>query len=76
MERQTDTTRVGSASCVTSAAKVKLAYTATQEVRAVPGGSGTVVATVDGRRVEIEVDGSPDSYRLLKVDAGRHRPIR
>jgi cytochrome c biogenesis protein CcdA/thiol-disulfide isomerase/thioredoxin len=52
-----------------TAAKVKLAYTATQEVRVVLGGSGTVVATVDGKRVEIEVEGSPDSYRLIKVDA-------
>jgi cytochrome c biogenesis protein CcdA/thiol-disulfide isomerase/thioredoxin len=48
-------------------ARVKLAYTATQEVRVVLGGSGTVRAVVDGERIAIEVDGSPDSYRLLKI---------
>jgi len=52
-------------------AGVKLAYTATQEVRVVLGGSGTVVATVDGKRVELTVSGSPDSYRLLRVDGSR-----
>lgn len=52
-------------------ARVKLAYTATQEVRVVLGGSGTVVARVDGTRVEIEVDGSPGSYRLVAVDGMR-----
>jgi len=52
-------------------ARVKLAYTATQEVRVVLGGSGTVVATVDGKKVEIEVDGSPDSYRLLTTSGSR-----
>jgi cytochrome c biogenesis protein CcdA/thiol-disulfide isomerase/thioredoxin len=48
-------------------ARVRLAYTATQEVRVVLGGEGTVLAIVDGTRIEIEVDGSPDSYRLLTV---------
>lgn len=52
-------------------ARVRLAYTATQEVRIVLGGSGTVVADIDGRRVEIEVSGSPDSYRLLSTDGAR-----
>lgn len=52
-------------------AGVKLAYTATQEVRVVLGGSGTVVAMVDGRRVVLDVDGSPDSYRLLTTDGSR-----
>jgi cytochrome c biogenesis protein CcdA/thiol-disulfide isomerase/thioredoxin len=52
-------------------ARVKLAYTATQEVRVVLGGTGTVLATVDGDRVEIDVDGSPDSYRLLKIAASQ-----
>ena len=52
-------------------ARVRLAYTATQEVRIVLGGTGTVVADVDGRRVEIRVSGSPDSYRLLATDGSR-----
>lgn len=52
-------------------AGVKLAYTATQEVRVVLGGSGRVVATVDGTRVEIEVGGTPDSYRLLTTGSSR-----
>ncbi|GHF19899.1 cytochrome c biogenesis protein DipZ [Pseudolysinimonas yzui] len=48
-------------------ARVRLAYTATQEVRVVLGGTGTVIALVDGERVEVDVAGSPDSYRLLDV---------
>ena len=52
-------------------ARVKLAYTATQEVRVVLGGSGTVVATVDGKKVEIDVEGSPDSDRLLTTSGSR-----
>lgn len=56
-------------------ARVRLAYTATQEVRVVLGGSGTVVADVDGRRVELEVSGSPDSYRLLRTDGRRQGEI-
>lgn len=52
-------------------ARVKLAYTATQEVRVVLGGTGTVRATVDGEPVELDVDGSPDSYRLLTTSGSR-----
>jgi cytochrome c biogenesis protein CcdA/thiol-disulfide isomerase/thioredoxin len=52
-------------------AGVRLAYTATQEVRVVLGGSGTVTAIVDGKRVTVEVDGSPDSYRLLTTDGSQ-----
>lgn len=49
-------------------ARVRLEYTATQEVRVVLGGEGTVLATVDGDEVEIGVSGSPDSYRVVKLD--------
>jgi thiol-disulfide isomerase/thioredoxin len=52
-------------------ARVKLAYTATQEVRVVLGGTGTVRARVDGRVIELDVDGSPDSYRLLTTSGTR-----
>lgn len=52
-------------------AGVKLAYTATQEVRVVLGGAGSVVAIVDGERIEIDVAGSPDSYRLLKASGSQ-----
>jgi cytochrome c biogenesis protein CcdA/thiol-disulfide isomerase/thioredoxin len=52
-------------------ARVKLAYTATQEVRVVLGGTGTLIADVDGDRIEIDVTGSPDSYRLLKIAGAR-----
>jgi cytochrome c biogenesis protein CcdA/thiol-disulfide isomerase/thioredoxin len=54
-----------------AAARVMLSYTATQEVRVVLGGSGTVRARVDGRAIELDVDGSPDSYRLLTTSGTR-----
>jgi cytochrome c biogenesis protein CcdA/thiol-disulfide isomerase/thioredoxin len=55
-------------------ARVRLTYTATQEVRVVLGGDGTVVADIDGRRMRIDVAGSPDSYGLLTVGgAGQGR---
>ncbi|MEO5535640.1 MAG: cytochrome c biogenesis protein DipZ [Pseudolysinimonas sp.] len=56
-------------------AKVRLEYTATQEVRAVLGGSGTVIATVDGTRVEIAVNGSPNSYEVLKLTGAKQGEI-
>jgi hypothetical protein len=59
------------ASPTANPAGVKLAYTATQEVRAVLGGTGTVRARVDGRVIELDVDGSPDSYRLLTTSGTR-----
>lgn len=49
-------------------ARVKLLYTATQEVRVVLGGEGRVTAIVDGRRSTIDVAGSPGSYGLVRVD--------
>jgi thiol-disulfide isomerase/thioredoxin len=49
-------------------AKVRLAYTATQEVRVVLAGEGTVTGTVDGKPVTIEVSGVPDSYPVVTVD--------
>lgn len=52
-------------------AQVRLAYTATQEVRVVLGGTGTLIADVDGDRIEIDVTGSPDSYRLLTTSGSQ-----
>lgn len=50
-------------------ARIRLRFTATQEVRMVLGGEGKVEYRVDDGRTEtIDVDGSPDSYRLLAVD--------
>ena len=46
-----------------------------QEVRMVLAGEGTVVADVDGERVEIPVSGTPRSYELLRVDASREGTI-
>ncbi|MBF0671980.1 MAG: cytochrome c biogenesis protein DipZ [Salinibacterium sp.] len=47
---------------------IRLEYTAS-EVRMVLAGEGTVTVSVDGREREIEVSGTPDSYRLAKTDA-------
>lgn len=50
-------------------AGIRLRYTATQEVRMVLGGDGTVTFRVDGGAPQtIEVSGSPDSYPLLELD--------
>ncbi|WP_072313329.1 cytochrome c biogenesis protein DipZ [Agrococcus sp. Marseille-P2731] len=48
-------------------ARIRLDYRG-QEVRMVLAGSGTVVADVDGERVELDVSGTPRSYRLLLAD--------
>ncbi len=55
-------------------ARIRLQYTG-QEVRMVLAGEGTVVADVDGERVEIQVSGTPRSYELLRADAGREGTI-
>ena len=55
-------------------ADVRLQYRG-QEVRMVLAGEGTVVADVDGERVEIPVSGTPRSYELLRVDASREGTI-
>jgi cytochrome c biogenesis protein CcdA/thiol-disulfide isomerase/thioredoxin len=53
-------------------AGIRLEYSATQEVRMVLGGSGTVTYRVDGgEETSIDVSGSPGSYRLLKLDGAR-----
>ncbi|WBU36698.1 cytochrome c biogenesis protein DipZ [Homoserinibacter sp. YIM 151385] len=57
-------------------ARIRLEYSATQEVRMVLGGSGSVTYTVDGGEEEtIEVDGTPRSYRLLEVDGAKQGTI-
>ncbi|MCH1883438.1 cytochrome c biogenesis protein DipZ [Agrococcus sp. ARC_14] len=56
------------------AASIRLEYRG-QEVRMVLAGSGTVVADVDGERVELEVSGTPRSYRLLLADASQQGTI-
>lgn len=48
-------------------ASVSLAYRG-QEVRIVLAGEGTVVADVDGERVELDASGTPMSYELLDAD--------
>lgn len=50
-------------------ARIRLQYSG-QEVRMVLAGEGTVVADVDGERVELAVSGTPRSYELLRADAG------
>jgi cytochrome c biogenesis protein CcdA/thiol-disulfide isomerase/thioredoxin len=51
----------------TGAARIRLNYTAA-EARIVLAGQGTVTFTVDdGPSQTIDVDGTPDSYRLLKA---------
>ncbi|GAA1419764.1 cytochrome c biogenesis protein CcdA [Agrococcus citreus] len=50
-------------------ARIRLQYSG-QEVRMVLAGDGTVVADVDGERVELAVSGTPRSYELLRADAG------
>lgn len=50
-------------------AGIRLNFSATQEVRMVLGGKGTVTYTVDGGAEKtIEVDGTPNSYQLIEVD--------
>jgi len=51
---------------VDKAGSIKLNYTAS-EVRMVLAGEGTVTLTLNGKTTEIEVSGTPDSYRLLKT---------
>ena len=52
--------------------KIRLEYTATQEVRMVLGGSGTLSYTVDGGPTKtLKISGVPDSYRLDKL-TGSH----
>lgn len=49
--------------------RIRLSYTATQEVRIVAGGTGELRVSGDGvaeRRVDVE--GAPDSYRVVRVD--------
>ncbi|WP_306232795.1 cytochrome c biogenesis protein CcdA [Agrococcus beijingensis] len=55
-------------------ARIRLEYRG-QEVRLVLAGSGTVVADVDGERVELEVSGTPRSYQLLGADASQQGVI-
>ncbi|WP_092667348.1 redoxin domain-containing protein [Agrococcus carbonis] len=55
-------------------ARIRLLYRG-QEVRMVLAGTGTVVADVDGERVELEASGTPRSYRLLLADAPREGTI-
>ena len=53
----------------TDSAKVRLDFTATQEVRIVLSGEGTVTATLDGKKIDpITVSGTPDSYGVIEVD--------
>jgi cytochrome c biogenesis protein CcdA/thiol-disulfide isomerase/thioredoxin len=57
------------ASPASGSARIRLAYTATQEVRIVAGGEGSVRLTGDGVQTErIAVSGAPDSYRVVRVD--------
>ena len=50
-------------------AKVRLDFTATQEVRIVLSGEGTVEATLDGKAIDpITVSGTPYSYGVIEVD--------
>ncbi|TXK17791.1 redoxin domain-containing protein [Homoserinibacter sp. GY 40078] len=50
-------------------ASIRLAFTATQEVRVVAGGTGTIRVRVDGSDAgSIEVAGAPDSSQILAVD--------
>lgn len=49
--------------------RIRLSYTATQEVRIVAGGRGELRVSGDGvaeRRIDVE--GAPDSYRVVRVD--------
>lgn len=55
-------------------ARIRLEYRG-QEVRMVLAGSGTVVASVDGERVELQVSGTPRSYQLLGADASQQGTI-
>lgn len=53
-------------------AGIRLLYTATQEVRMVLGGEGTVTYRVDGGKEQtIDVSGSPDSYPLLELTGSK-----
>jgi cytochrome c biogenesis protein CcdA/thiol-disulfide isomerase/thioredoxin len=57
-------------------AKIRLEYTATQEVRMVLGGTGTIRYTVDGGAAKtIHVTGKPDSYQLVKLGGERSGTI-
>lgn len=57
-------------------ARIRLEYTATQEVRMVLGGSGTIRYTVDGGRERtVRVGGKPDSYRLVRLSGAHHGTI-
>lgn len=55
-------------------ARIRLEYRG-REVRMVLAGSGTVVASVDGQRVELEVSGTPRSYPLLAGESSREGTI-
>lgn len=55
-------------------ARIRLEYSG-QEVRMVLAGEGTVVAEVDGERVELDVSGTPRSYQLLRADANQEGTI-
>jgi len=56
--------------------RIRLEYTATQEVRMVLGGSGTIRYSVDGRPMkQLTVSGTPDSYQLLKLTGSRSGTI-
>lgn len=57
-------------------ARIRLEYTATQEVRMVLGGTGTIRYTVDGGATkQVTVSGAPDSYRLLALSGARSGTI-
>ncbi|SDH58939.1 cytochrome c biogenesis protein DipZ [Agrococcus jejuensis] len=55
-------------------AEITLEYSA-QVVQMVLEGEGTVVAEVDGERVEIDVSGTPNAYELLRADASQDGTI-
>ncbi len=55
-------------------ARIRLQYRG-QEVRMVLAGTGTVVADVDGQRVELDVSGTPRSYQLLGADQSQEGTI-
>ena len=56
--------------------RIRLEYTATQEVRMVLGGSGTIRYSVDGGPTRtLKVSGAPDSYRLLTLSGSKSGTI-
>lgn len=58
------------------AARIRLEYTASQEVRMVLGGQGRVHYSVDGGpEQQLQVSGAPASQQLLKLSGERHGSI-